>query len=77
MVSGIGREVIEKEVVQGLDEIVNAAAMMKKLMKDKEQVGEGEPAVVQEQAPHKPTPAAGPPPTSLMYIGALKVGQLM
>ena len=32
---------IEKELGQGLDEIVNAAAMMKKLMKDKEQVGAG------------------------------------
>ena len=60
VLANIGREVVPKELVQGMNEIVNAASMMKKLMKEKEQASLPAVEVVDDLS------------TSLTYTGTLK-----
>ena len=64
VLANIGREVVPKELGQGLNEIVNAAAMMKKLMKEKEQQASAPSVGVVKTAKDDST--------SLTYTGTLK-----
>ena len=63
VLANIGREVVPKELGQGLNEIVNAASMMKKLMKEKEQASIPAVEVMGSAEDHS---------TSLKYTGTLK-----
>ena len=63
VLANIGREVVPKELGQGMNEIVNAASMMKKLMKEKEQAAIPAVEVVGSTKDHS---------TSLTYTGTLK-----
>ena len=63
VLANIGREVVPKELGQGMNEIVNAASMMKKLMKEKEQASIPSVEVVGSTEDHS---------TSLTYTGTLK-----
>ena len=65
VLSNIGKESVLKEVGQGLNEIVQAANVMKKYMKDR--------VVEKPNEDSTPQDAIGPGlPTSIMYVGALK-----
>ena len=63
VLANIGREVIPKEISQGMNEIVNAASMIKKLMKEKEQASIPAVEVAASTKDHS---------TSLTYAGTLK-----
>ena len=63
VLANIGREVVPKELGQGMNEIVNAASMMKKLMKEKEHASIPAVEVVESLDDHS---------TSLTYTGTLK-----